>query len=265
MKKTVRILAFALASVMILLSLSSCKMLDEAKANQMKFTDDTESTVIFRGEKYLKLADTRYSFASDFEYYYMGDNSSYMLTELDVPVLVAGMFGHSAEYNSKFGIIKGEGFTKELENGIEYGSTAYYCREDKFDEYSRELEDPEFVNLALLTDVHDADYRYFGSEFAEFPDDARNDFELAVGGKASISGDLFDAFLVKSYSVCEVYKTSKSGLLVDPASIEIYDFNGTYYAAYLDASMAFVLPDSVKDTIDELYGNNGMEPMTPGY
>ena len=120
MKKPYRILALFAALILVCLSATGCKAIDELRENQAFYNKD--GSITLRGTQYLLLPENEY-----FRPFKHDDTAVIRITEPDVPVLLSPEFGdYSSLYND------GE---------ILYSSymDSYYCRADKYAQYNAVL------------------------------------------------------------------------------------------------------------------------------
>lgn len=197
--KTFKKLICLLLCFIICFSLCSCNFLDEMR-NEQAFWGK-EGTIIYDGKTYKKLSFCQY-FDPDF------DAEMYIkVTEKDVPVMLSGALGDSAEISKDHSIIS-------LNSYIYYDDEhydKYYAREDVynsienkinsldyFDGYAFEYTDYEEDNL-LEYEIAETKYKMISSDATE-----TLDFLLNCGGDF-----LVDPEYIEQFHLTDIYKVSK--------------------------------------------------------
>lgn len=138
MKNTKRIFA-SLLLVLLLFSLCGCVDIDEMRDKHAVFADDTMETVIYKKKEY-KLLPVKDNMGWNADY-----NMPVYITQKDVPVLLASAIGES------FYISKNEIFIID-----DYNQSRAYCRSDMFETASKQMDNPQFVDIY--------DYEYYDYE-----------------------------------------------------------------------------------------------------
>lgn len=143
MKKTVRLIALAILSVLFVSMLTSCNMLDEMKENRVDVLEEDGTIMEYKGTKY-KFIDVksrnRVNYCRDYNLVY---------AEKDVPLLVREQFGRLCTYCEHSDILIKNSYTAE--------EAHFYCTLDKYEEYCKallsELTHYKFEYRALFEDT----------------------------------------------------------------------------------------------------------------
>ena len=174
MKRIIKVIAFALCIAMLGVTLCSCQYLEDKKNNRAVFTDDSKEAIEFRGNTYKKIKlpkDVSVLFGSE------SSQESYVTTK-DVPVLLSSMYGQHFAYNTKeenpliIQCYKEIDYNFETNGVNQFLSNSYskysafglqdsekcYVREDRYEELSKELENPN------LDHYYYYDYSYENGE-----------------------------------------------------------------------------------------------------
>lgn len=172
----IRLIALVLAIIIVSVSLCSCRSLDMKKSETAIYTDDTKTEILFRDHLYhwLDSGDLTYVF-------YTGgtDYNDYRVTEKDVPILLSGWYGSYmgmsddetilACGNSSmhdFGeMVYDEATGQDADHSALYGiygnETAFYVREDKYDDIKATVESEKLDHYYFnYMDMSDYYYEY---------------------------------------------------------------------------------------------------------
>ena len=97
MKKTFKIIALVLAVAVVAFSLCSCRALDEAKANQAFYIDDSKEEILYNDITYRLFKTGNLEFIKPWSYSYNDHNKGRYVTEIGVPTLLSSWYGDSYE------------------------------------------------------------------------------------------------------------------------------------------------------------------------
>ena len=84
MKKTFKIIALVLAVAVVAFSLCSCRALDEAKANQAFYIDDSKEEILYNDITYRLFKTGNLEFIKPWRYSYNDYNKGRYVTEIVV-------------------------------------------------------------------------------------------------------------------------------------------------------------------------------------
>lgn len=135
LKKTFKITAFILITVILCTTLCSCKELDNAKNNRAIISQTDNGYIYFRNSTYKPLPQCE-DFSPTF-------SLSGSVTEYDVPVMLKDIFGIRFRY------------TEDLRFLYYYG--CYYCREDIYDDYCDKILNYKLDNYSTLKTEYNVD------------------------------------------------------------------------------------------------------------
>lgn len=128
MKKTIKILMSILLLALLSVSLVGCKQLDDLKRNHGVYLDASKEEIELRGHVYEKVAERVLRTSTEGETYLIADEWSMVVTEKDVPVLLASSYGETIRYNSRE---EEDPVILSVYDGRELGSVeVFYCRSD---------------------------------------------------------------------------------------------------------------------------------------
>ena len=134
MKKIIKLIALMTAVALLAISLCSCQHLDELKANQAFYTDDTKETIIYHDSVYKAINPGNLYFTSNYIYGYF--DNAYVTTE-DVPALLSSWYGDPFTINHDEVIITANTDHRDYMDSL---NTLDYVREDKYDEIKSIIE-----------------------------------------------------------------------------------------------------------------------------
>lgn len=134
MKRIIRLTALTLVIALAAVSLGSCSYLDKIKANTARYTDDSKTEVLFRGELYQKLDDD--ALPNDVTVN-QGIYAGLWITDHNVPILLSHWYGDAMGSSRDGSIlacssISAMSYIPAESDYYHYGTT-YYVREDKYD------------------------------------------------------------------------------------------------------------------------------------
>lgn len=127
MKRIIKLFALLLVIALSAISLSSCQFLDNARAHQAFYTDDTKREISFDEHTYKILNPGKLSFVFTDR---INTDGSYYVTTKDVPVLVARFEGDYFDLNREKSIISMWGQNTNI----------WYIRDDKYDKAEKLVE-----------------------------------------------------------------------------------------------------------------------------
>ena len=174
MKKIIRITISAVLLAVLCLSLTACRELDQAKSNHGIYVDETKEEIRLRGKTYIRFAETPMENFQE-NAYPITDEWGIRITDADVPVLLAEIYGESIRYNTgaeEDPIILA--ITDSKPSSYKY---TYYCREDKLDAVRAQM------GSASL------DHLYMERNYWSTKDDA------FVYGKKLLSKEMYDVII----------------------------------------------------------------------
>ncbi|MBR2696441.1 MAG: hypothetical protein IKE48_02930, partial [Parasporobacterium sp.] len=138
MKKQIKAILLAGILAVSVLSLCSCKQLDEAKNNHGIYLDSGKITVGFRGETYTRIEtglENKHYYDSDEAVagFIQRDTNGVYLTEKNIPVLLKDVYGDRVDY------FAGDEVSPVILSVYGYDEDkgsyqTYYCRDDKAEE-----------------------------------------------------------------------------------------------------------------------------------
>ena len=136
MKKIIRIVSIAVCVVMLGVMLCSCTYLDDKKYNRAVFCDDSQTSMTFRDYTYrkIKLPNNLSFLANQYNF------STAVVTDSDVPVLLADKFGHYFSYPIK------EEHPIVISCNAQYGD---FVREDQYEAVSGKITNAKMDHYAV--------------------------------------------------------------------------------------------------------------------
>ena len=222
-KRVIALILFAALAV----SMTSCLALDEAKEHQMFYNNESRTEILYKDKVYKEfLAEGKYTDYNRYlrlkyttKWMLLNNGYGYTVNEKDVPVLLSGWEGSSAEYDP--------------ENDIIWNYDDMYFPADKYDEYAAMFTDPQLDGLAYekYTMPAEKDRRKYGERTATL-EELSPDLEKAVFDAMStekIDEDMLEMVNVGGYSVFELYLISKDGPVVSSDPVRIYKYKNYYY------------------------------------
>ena len=164
MKRFFKLTALVLAVIMITVTLSSCRYLDELKENRAVYTDDTYNEISYHGDLY-RVLDIDIDNSKTILLLKDFDHISSVTTP-DVPILLSDMYGDSAYIYNDNTILS-----------VYTSSCRYYIREDKYDEVKQTLTDAKLDHFYIMySDVeyeeHTNSYRVTEEKYELLGDEA---------------------------------------------------------------------------------------------
>jgi len=153
MKKIIKVFALITAVAIIALTLGSCRYVDNARAHQAFYTDDTQTEIAFDGHVYKALDPGKLSFVFT-DLYTDNINWPYNVTAKDVPALLARMEGQYFDLNAD----------KTIINMWGVNDMKWYIRDDYYD------------TAKTLIETAKLDHYFFG--YYDYPESAEADFKF---------------------------------------------------------------------------------------
>ncbi len=235
MKKLIKFAAVSLAAAMMVLSLCSCKQLDEARKSQAFWSGKKGEAILYCGEKYVKLPKCEILSAQ---------GKDITVTDKDVPVLLSNMYGSQFIYDSKHGIMSQRG-----------DGDIFYVKEDKYDEVTARIKERKLDKYCVRT-VQDMDEKWY------VIDDSVTEAINAAIGNAQIAdfnnNYIFDA-------VYGLEKCDKDILLADPGDfVDIYCYeidSDVFYTVCYKNEANYLVPEQYVKAVDEFMQKESHKEM----
>lgn len=152
MKKFRKLLAVGCLLCLVLPLLCGCNALDEARKKQAFYDED--GNILWNGTVYKLLPKGEY-FSPEIHY---GEGNDVFVTKPDVPVLLQDSFCE------EWLIADEEGVLLENYRDYNYGDYRYYCREDRYEEIAKRLEEPFQGDMVCYR------YYFYDEEKGEYVD-----------------------------------------------------------------------------------------------
>ena len=138
MSRIKRVLTCLLLTV-LMLSLSSCKPLDEMKRHHAVWNNEDHTEILWNGAEYRKLPDL------DSEFLYA---DIVRITDPDVPALLSKIYGRYGQTDPDGKLIM---LDYTIYDGL-YG--ARYARSDMYEKYEAEIRDPKLDHFCAAADLY---------------------------------------------------------------------------------------------------------------
>ena len=148
LKRFAKLLVSVLFIFSLVLSLCSCKELDEWRDSRAVY-NETDGVLIFRGNEYKLLPAC--------EYLHIEPYNDGIITEEDVPILLSDLFGRYMSFDNN----------AEYIYYISNDKTMIYCRADRYDEICEKIETLEMNN-----------YCYYNSDYYGDADSGNSRYSL---------------------------------------------------------------------------------------
>ena len=208
MKKYIKIVLATLLMLCICFSLCSCIELDDLKAQHAVQMSDYE--IVLQGKSYIEFADDEIEINMGYD----DDEYSYCnVTKENVPVLLSSAQGHTAEINTKKGII--------LYNG------RYYAREDIYPTAKEAVEQKNFTTLYFEYETGLNEEYIPIYERYMFNKSEKNIINNILNSKTFYTDDDIDIYDYKHEF--EIYKTDDTDLLLKYECDLYVNSKGTEY------------------------------------
>lgn len=256
MKKLSKILALILSVLMICLCLGGCDELDERRKEQAFWVDNNSTDSIeYNGQIYKKL-DVSTTVPNPL--YNRSNNKYVVVTDNDVPVLLADSFGDyldmSDDENFIFGYVYKPSKT-EYKGVYESGNNCLYCKDDIYDAVvSKIKEGIEYTLYGYGYYTYDEEDDYYGEyHYYYLKDDEIKAVDKVVTSVTPIEDD----DVIYDYEhVVELDKVSKDKFFGKYA-YELYynSINGYYLGQYsesLGTYKYYKVPDKLTETFDKI-------------
>lgn len=266
MKKSVKIIALCLSLMLLTVFFTGCDFIDELRANHAILSDDKEK-ISFDGKTYRKLPETADLYCSN---YYSEKFDDIMLTDDDVPVLLAEGESYTFDYDSTRDIftvymptdksaVQGSLFVSYV-NAIDYENGVYYCNEKDYARYSEAIKNNKMDRIGFEYEKCDAYYNYY-LVLDVAPEVLSNEIMYYVENPDKMDSELFrkieDNYMIAKCLMSSLYKCDAEGLIADNLySTDICkDKDGNAYFLNYDIYKAVKLSDEATSELKSVYFN----------
>jgi len=266
MKKSVKIIALCLSLMLLTVFFTGCDFIDELRANHAILSDDKE-TISFDGKTYRKLPETADLYSSN---YYSEKFDDIMLTDDDVPVLLAEGESYTFDYDSTRDIftvymptdksaVQGSLFVSYV-NAIDYENGVYYCNEKDYARYSEAIKNNKMDRIGFEYEKCDAYYNfYFVLDVA--PEALSNEIIDYMVNPEKMDSDLFmqleNSDIDADCLMNVMYKCDAEGVIANVLDgSDIYkDTDGNAYYVNYDNRKAAKLSAEAASELKSVYFN----------
>ncbi len=256
MKKLSKILALILAVLMMCLCLGGCDELDEMRKEQAFWVDnDSTDSITYNGQIYKKI-DVSTTVPNPL--YNCSDGKYVVVTDSDVPVLLAYSFGNYLNMNEDENFIYGyvnKPSKTEYVGVYESGNDYLYCKDDIYNSVvSKIKEGIEYTLYGYSYYTYDEEDDYYGVHHYYY---LKDDEIKAVNKVVTSVTPTEDDVVVYDYEhVLELDKVSEDKFF-GKYSYEVYynAINGYYLGQYsesLGTYKYYKVPDKLTETFDKI-------------
>lgn len=254
MKKSMRFIALALAFLIACFAFCGCDFIEEARKEHAVWKNNEKTLIELNGKEYKLLPEC--DFLNPVCDYY-----NYTVTDSDVPLLLAEMYGEyvSVSKDKNFIIVDG---TEELEPTSSYYEPAkIYCAVEYYDKVKKQIENGVELNCLcyeyLVFDEETFDYL---TKLYKFTEEEKNAVSSVISqGKTTT----MDVYAGNTEAYFEIYKCSEEGMFRKSA-FDLVLYSSKAYLVYNDyeegEGATYVVPDELYPTFRKI-ATDYMESM----
>ncbi len=247
MKKLLRFTSLALVFVMLCFTFCGCDALDEMREKHAFWTNEDKTVISLNSKEYKLLPECEQLNPVCNSYY------EYTVTESDVPLLLADMYGESISLSEDEDFIVLEPSYEP--NDSFYGETKVYCATDRYEEICNRINSDSLEYFCYEYDTYDFYTDEYISKLYRLTIE-EIDAVLTVRKNGEILNKDVDAIYDYADYVIELYQCSEDTIFrtyvfdlvfKDSKAYIVIDFGEYVYAIQSDVQIRAV-PDELYDT-----------------